>query len=70
MTWMDLEYNAKRHKSVRERQTPYDFIHMWNLRSKTNEQREKKRDKQTKKQTLNYREQTGGYQRGWSGKMG
>jgi len=38
---------------------------MWNLRNKTNEQRVKKdREKQTKKQTLTYREQTGGYQRG------
>ena len=25
------EYNAKWNKSVRERQIPYDFIHMWNL---------------------------------------
>ena len=33
------EYNAKRNKSVRERQMPYDFIEMWNLRNKTNEQR-------------------------------
>ena len=48
------EYNSKRNKSVRERQMPYDFTHMWNLRNKTNEQREKKRE--TKKQTLNYRE--------------
>jgi len=35
---------------------------MWNLRNQTNEQRKKKR--QTKKQTLNYVEQTDGYQRG------
>ena len=36
---------------------------MWNLRNKTNDQRKR----QTKKQTLNYREQTDGYQkgRGW-----
>ena len=32
-------HNAKRNKSVRERQIPYDLIHMWNLRNKTNEQR-------------------------------
>ena len=38
------EYNAK--KYVRERQVPYDFIHMWNLRSKTNEQKKKERDRQ------------------------
>ena len=38
---------------------------MWNLRNKTNEQRgEETRVRQTKKQTLNYREQTNGYQRG------
>ena len=38
---------------------------MWNLRNKTNEQREKKRKKrQTKKQTLKYREQTGGFPEG------
>ena len=28
------EYNAKQNKSVRERQIPYDFTHMWNLRNK------------------------------------
>ena len=36
------EYNAKRNKPVRETQIPYDFTRMWNLRNKTNEQREKK----------------------------
>ena len=36
---------------------------MWNLGNKSNEQREEKK-RQTKKQTLNYREQTDGYQRG------
>ena len=34
------EYNVKQNKSVRERQIPYDFTHMWNLRNKPNEQRE------------------------------
>ena len=28
-------YYAKRNKSVRERQIPYDFTHMWNLKNKT-----------------------------------
>ena len=43
---------------------------MWNLRNKMNEQRDKKeREAQTKKQTLNYRQQTDGYQRG-GGRMG
>ena len=37
---MELEYNA-RHKS--ERQIPYDFTHMQNLRNKTNEPRGKKK---------------------------
>ena len=39
------------------RQIPYDIIHMWNLRNKTNEQRKKR---QTKKESLNYREQIDG----------
>ena len=38
---------------------------MWNLSSKTNEQRKtRERERQIKKQTLNYREQTDGYQKG------
>ena len=45
VTWTKLEYNAKQCKSVKERQIPHDFTHMWNLRKKTNEQRGKK-DKQ------------------------
>ena len=40
---------------------------MWNLRNKTNEERKKR---QTKKQTLKYREQTGGGQRGDGWGMG
>jgi len=31
-------YNAKQNKSVRERQIPYDFAHMWNLRNKPNKE--------------------------------
>ena len=58
-------YYAKQNKSVRERQIPYDFIHMWNLRNKTDEHRWKKeRERQTIKQTLNYKEQTECYWRG------
>ena len=41
------EYNAKQNKSVRERQIPYDFTHMWNLRNKTKEQRGAERERQT-----------------------
>ena len=38
VTWMELEmYYAKRNKSIRERQVPYDFTHMWDLRNKTDE---------------------------------
>ena len=32
-------YYAKCNKSVRERQIPYDFTHMWNLRNNTDKQR-------------------------------
>ena len=45
------EYNAKQNKSVRERQIPYDFTHLWNLRNKTNKQRRKK-EKDTNQETL------------------
>ena len=31
-------YYTKWSKSDRERQIPYDFIYMWNLKNKTNEQ--------------------------------
>ena len=34
MKWMELEYYAKQSKSVREREIPYDFTNMWNLRKK------------------------------------
>ena len=55
-------YYVKQNKSVRERQIPYDLTLMWNLRNKINEQRGKKRGKP--RNTLNYREQCDGYQRG------
>ena len=52
---------------------PYNFSHIWNLRNKTKEQRKEKkkieRERKTKKQTLNYKEQTDGYQRGGGGGM-
>ena len=53
------EYNAK--WKVIERQI-YNSIHMWTLRNKTS--KEKEIELQGKKQTLNYRKQTDGYQRG------
>ena len=43
------EYNAKQSKPVRERQIPYDFTHMCNLKNKTNEQRKKKKNNQKPK---------------------
>ena len=55
-------YYAKWHKSDRERQIPYDFTYMWNIKSKIS--------KQTKqKQTHRYREQIEGWQMGrvWGG---
>ena len=45
-------YYAEQNKSIRERQTSYDFIHMWNLRNKTDEhvgQEKKEREKQITK---------------------
>ena len=35
-------YYAKQNESARERQIPYDFIHMWNLRNKTNKAKGKR----------------------------
>ena len=43
----------------------YDFTHMWNLRNIKNQQGgEGESERQTKEQTLNFRKQTDGYQRG------
>ena len=39
------EYNGKWNKSVQERQIPYDFILMWNLRKQTSKG-EKKKEKE------------------------
>ena len=41
------EYNVKWNKSDLERQIPYDFTHMWNLRNKTNIQRKKETNQKT-----------------------
>ena len=48
------------------REMPYDFTHLWNLGNKTNEHREKQkeRERQNRKLTLNSREHTEGHQRG------
>ena len=63
------ENYAEPNKTVREREIPCDVTHVWNLRNKTNEQRRDKRERkrQIKKQTLKYRGQTDGYQRGAGG---
>ena len=45
------------YRSVRERQIPYDFTYMWNLKNKINEQTKMK-------PTHRYREQTDGCQKG------
>jgi len=47
-------YYAKWNKSDKERQIPYDFTYIWNLRNKTNKKQ---------KQTCKYREQSGGCQK-------
>ena len=52
------EYNSKRNKLVTKRQIPYDL----NVELKKQNKWGKKRE--TNKQTLNYREQTDGYQKG------
>ena len=57
------DYYAKRSKSVRERQRPYNFTHMWNLRNKTKKHRGKK-ERGKPRNRLNYRKQTDVYQRG------
>ena len=36
-------YYAKRNKSVRKRQIPYNFTHKWNLRNIKDERRRKKK---------------------------
>jgi len=44
-TWMELESRMISEKSVRERQIPNDFTHMWNLRNKTKEQRKRESER-------------------------
>ena len=63
--WIELEYYAKQSKSVRERQIPYDFTHMWDLRNKTDEhmgggRKRKKKEGNKPQATLKGREQTEG----------
>jgi len=47
-TWMELEsIMLSEINQVREGQMPYDFTHMWNLRNKTNEKKEKAINQET-----------------------
>ena len=67
---MGLE-DIKWNKSHRERKTPYDPTHRWNLKKNT-KTKTKEMNKQTngggeQKQTHKYRDQTGGCQRGGGG---
>ena len=57
-------YYAKQNKPVSEKQIPYDFTQMWNLRNVTDEHREEEIEGQIIKQTLHHREQTKGYWKG------
>ena len=52
-------YYVKGSKSDRERQIPYDFTYMWNIKNQN-----KWTNITKQKQTHRYREQTGGCQRG------
>ena len=44
-------YYAKWNKSIRERQIPYDFTHMWNLRMKKKWAKGKKRRSEANQET-------------------
>lgn len=46
---------------------PYDFTRVWNLRNKTNKRGRGEERETNPKQTLNYKEQIDGYQRGGEG---
>ena len=47
---MELEYYAKQNKSVKDRQIPYDFTHMWNLRNATGKHRRNKKKREANHQ--------------------
>ena len=65
MTWMELESIMPSEISQPETdKLLYDFTNMWNLKKKTNEQREKKRERGAPRNRLNYREHTRGDVRG------
>jgi len=62
MTQMELEYNAERNKSEKDKYRMISLIVEVKKQMSKGEKRE--RERQTKQQTLNYREQTDGYRRG------
>ena len=58
-------YNGKQNKLIRERQIPYDFTHLWNLRNKTDGHKGRtKGGREANQKTHNHREQTEGCWRG------
>ena len=63
-TWIELETHAKRSKSERERQIPYDITYIWNLIYGTNEPFHRKENHGLREQTCGYR---GGRGREWDG---
>ena len=60
-TWMDLEAIMLNAISQTEKDK-YDFVYIWNLKNKTNEQTLKK--KKNQKQSYRHRKQTSGCRRG------
>ena len=58
------EYRIKKNKSGRERQIPYDFYLYVGYKKSSKWAEWGNRKRQTKKETLDYRKQTDGYQKG------
>lgn len=63
-TWIEVEGITLSQLSQLEKDIPYDFTHMWDIRNKT---RGKKRNQRI---DLNCREQRDGYQKGTVCEMG
>ena len=62
------KYYAKENKL--EKDKPYDFTNMYNLRNKTKKTQREKRERKTKKQTLNHRNKMMVNQRGGGSRDG
>lgn len=56
--------------SVRQRQVPYDFTHMWNLRKKTDEHMGRGKRKKGRRETNHNRLLTIENKQGWRKEMG